>query len=217
MKKLFLKCICFVLFMVSPNVYSYDFSWDNLLLADAKLTPNFDYEVYVDSYMKLYREPIWKRYKNDEFELEDKRQETIQIMKDRFDQFDLDQEFFIHSFIKFGEYNFKKEEFPLEGFSATSHFSESRKRYISNNAFPYAYKVFFKNYDIVKNLEMDKDSAKVFLQSKKKHSGYVDRKLPVQIKFKVEERSGVGELRAKVTEVILYESKDASSILHVFK
>ena len=217
MRKLTLACIGFIFYLVSFNAYPYDFNWDNLLHADAKLTSNFDYEVFVDSYMKMYREPIWKRYKDDEFELEDKRQETIQIMKEKFEQFDLEQEFFIHTYVTFGEYNFKKEEFPIEGFTATSHFTESRKRYISNNAFPYAYKVFFKNYDIVKNLDMDKETAKQFLQSKKKQSGYVNRKLPVQIKFKIQEKSGTGELRAKITEVILYKSKEARSVLQTFK
>lgn len=216
MKKLIVKGVVFLLSVISLNAYSHDFTWDNLLVADAKLTKSFDYEVYVDSYMQIYREPVWKKYRDDEFELESKRQETIKIMKDRFEQFDLSQEFIIHTFINFNEYDFDAEEFPLEGFTASSYFPVSRNRYYSNNVFPNKYKVSFENYDIVKNLKMDKSAAKQFVQNRKDRYGKVDRKIPIQVKFKVQEKSSIGDLRAEITEVILYESKNRNTILETY-
>lgn len=209
------QVITAVTILFSSVLSAHEFSWDNLMLSDAKLNPNYDYEVHVDAYMTRYRNPVWKKYKNDEFELESKRQETIEIMKKRFESFDLNQEFVINTTFEFGKYDFKQQFFPLEGVSANSFFRQS-KRWYDERVFPNTYGVFFTNTEIMGTLPMEKDAAKAFIQSKKSQSGRIDRRLPAQIKFKIVQKRGEAEFDASITEITVYDKK-RSSVLAVFK
>lgn len=200
--------------LFSVGAMAYEFSWDNLMLSDAKLNSDYDYEAYVDAYMMRYRRPIWKKYKNDEFELEGKRQETIEMMKKRFAAFDLNQDFVINTGFKFGKYDFKKESFPLDGISANSYFYESKGWY-GENVFPSRYSVHFTNPEIMDVLPMKKDDAKAFIQGKKNEYGRVDRRLPARIKFKILKKRGQSEFDAKITEITVYD-KNKSAVLVVF-
>ncbi len=208
--------IAIILFSTAASVASaHDFSWDNLMLSDAKLNPSFDYEVHVDAYMMRYRNPVWKKYKNDEFELEGKRQETIEMMKKRFEAFDLAQEFVINTTFEFGKYDFKEQSFPLEGVSGNSYFYQS-KRWYGESVFPSRYSVYFINPNIMGNLPMEKDVAKTFIQRKKNTYGKVDRRLPATIKFKIERKRGQAEFDVLITEITVYDTKK-STVLAVFK
>jgi len=209
------RVLAVLLVVFTTASYSHEFSWDNLMLSDAKLNPSFDYEVYVDAYMMRYRNPVWKKYKNDEFELEGKRQETIEMMKKRFDAFDINQEFVINTSFKFGKYDFKQQAFPLDGVSGNSYFHQS-KRWYGESVFPYRYSVYFTNPEIMGTLPMEKSVAKAFIQTKKSQHGGVDRRLPARIKFKIVQKRGEAEFDANITEITVYDKKQ-SAVLVVFK
>ena len=209
------QAIIIIVVFFSSALSAHEFSWDNLLLSDAKLNPNYDFEVFVDAYMARYRRPVWNKYKNDEFELEGKRQETIEIMKKRFEAFDLNQEFIINTTFEFGKYDFKQQFFTIDGIGANSFFRQSKNWY-GESVFPNSYAVYFTNPEIVGNLPMEKDIAKAFIQNKKTSYGKVDRKLPTRIKFKITQKRGEKEFDAQITEITVFDKKE-SSILAVFK
>ena len=201
--------------LFSISTHAYEFSWDNLMLAHSKLDTAFDYEVMVDGYMKLYRAPVWKRYKSDEFELEDKRQETIVMMKERIKSFDLDDEFILRTSIDFEQYDFKKEEFPLTKLGSNSYFYKNNSN-TYGSGFQRTYKVHFENTEIFGNLAMAKSDAKEFVQKKKTSSGRVKRLLPMEIKFIVIGKSGEGDLKAVIIEVNVFDT-DNATLLTTFK
>ncbi len=191
----------------------HDFSWKNLMLASAKLNSSFDYETYVDSYMREYRSPVWKKYRNDEFQMHTKRKETIGMMKNEIEGFDLEEEFVINTGIDFGKYNFDAEEFPIDGVSPKSYFTQSNHA----GEFPYRYKVRFSNTAIFGNLEMNPEDAQAFVESRKNRYGNVDRELAAQLKFKIVERESQDMLVAEFTEVTLYEDNQFTKELTTFK
>lgn len=115
-----------VLVGMTTAVQAHDFSWDTLLIAKMKLQRGFDYESHVDSYMQVFRSSAWNRYKNDEFELEDRRNETLNLMKERVDLFDLDEELTINTTFSIGKYDFGKEEFPITEATSDHYWYQSR-------------------------------------------------------------------------------------------
>ena len=200
-----------IFMMVSVASLAHNFSWDNLMLAHSKIDKAFDYELHVDSYMSKYRKPVWSKYRNDEFELEDKRIETIDIMRERIVSFDLSEPFTINTDFSFGEYDFKSKEFPVVSLSESHYFYVDSNR---SGTFPYRYKIYFSNYNLVGNLPMSKEDAKSFLKSKKDRYGNVRRILPAKITFHVVDiGSGKGELKAKIKEVTIYKDNDSKIAL----
>src|SRR5690606_2516048 len=144
---------------------AHEFVWDNLVLAAMKVQPDLDYEGYVDSYMQVFRPEVWHRYKNDEFELQDKRDETVEIMKNKISSFSLDEEFVIHTAFKFGDYDFEKQVFPLDALYPETYFFDSDVRRAAG-AFSHEYKVFFRNPGKVDFISMSKEDARGFVKSR---------------------------------------------------
>lgn len=184
------------------------------MAASVKLQSSFDYEANVDSYMKIYRSDVWNRYRNDEFVLHDKRQETIEMMKEHFSSFPLDEEFVLRTTLKFGDYDFSNEEFPVDGFGESTYFHDSRWR---SGSFPSTYKVFLTNPNKVGNLEMAKNEAKSFLQSRKNNFGVVNREIYVKLTLSIEKlKNGKDEFLAKITEAEFYEDNQFNDKLQKF-
>lgn len=189
-----------------------DFSWTNLMLASVKLNPNFDYQTYVDSYMEEYRNPVYKRYRNDEFNMRSKREETIEIMKERVRNFDLDEEFIINTSVEMGKYNFEDELFPVQGIGANSYFYERNHA----GEFPYRYKVKFSNFDLIGDIEMEPNEAEAFIDQRKNNYGSINRELPIQLKFKIVDRESDDTLIAKLVDATVYQDRNYSKELVVF-
>lgn len=150
MKKSFTLAVLCTL-MVSTSVMAHDLNWDNLMIAAVKLQPQFDYEANVDSYMNIYRSDVWNRYRNDEFELQDKREETIKMMKERVSSFPLNEEFVVYTSFEFGDYDFKKQIFPLDSLTEATYFHASNW---NHGSFPDTYKVFFSNPSKIGDINM---------------------------------------------------------------
>jgi len=206
----------FILVICTTTANAHNFTWDNLVLAHAKNQSIFDYEQHVDSYMQIYRKSVWERYKEDEFELEDKRQETIQMMKNKISSFNLNEEFIINTSIEFQKYNFKGQYYPLEGPQKGTYYAETKN--YTRGTFLREYRVYFSNYNIVTGVSIPKKEAKEFLQSRKNSRGTVDRDLPATIKFMIKNLGNKdGELIAEITEVNVYTDDSRNSLFIKFK
>ncbi|MRI32501.1 DUF4852 domain-containing protein [Endozoicomonas sp. OPT23] len=202
------------LFFSSIATAAYNFNWYNLMLAHTKLSENFDYENYVDSYMRKYRHEVWSKYKNDEFDLEDKRQETINIIKEKVRKFDLNKEFTIYYNLKFEKYNFERELFPINGFSETFYFYEKEN---SVGSYPSKYKVFFTNHQKLGDLPMSKDKAKKFLKSRKDRNGYVNRSIYAKIVININKLGGEpSSMYSAIKNITIYSDKSKAKQLISF-
>lgn len=194
------------------SAYAHQFNWENLMISAMKLNPHFDYETYVDSYMELFRPEVWSRYKNDEFELEEKRKQTIEIMKKQADNFSLEEEFVALVREDFGDYNFEKEEFPVRDTIGGNFFLHKDNR--RNGAFPGKFKVLFENPEVFGGLDLPPAEAKRFLAQRKDSRGNVDRTVYILIKFRITDLTNFrDEFKGELTEVTFYADKSRAKML----
>lgn len=203
----------FVIFLISPTLLAHDFSYDNLLTASIKLDPAFDFEAHVDSYMKRYRNDIWKRYHEDEFELEDKRTESLSLWRSQVSSFDLGESFTLVTSFQIKDYDFEKQQFPLDSISPTTYFRES---ITWNYTLPATIRVFFDNSEIIGDLSMPKDEAKKFLQGRKDRYGNINRDITAVIEFTLQRLKSKNEIIAHIKSVKLYEGDSNSRMIAGF-
>ena len=117
-----------------------EFTYENLLYPWMKLDAYFDYDAYVDCYMREYRNDVWQRSREDEFIKDEKRTETIDLMKDRVGEANLEDVFTLRTKKEFGEYDFEEGVFTFNPVSKTAYFYESNGSICS---FPQNLKVKF--------------------------------------------------------------------------
>lgn len=211
--KALIPFLCLV--FVSGAAHATDFNYHNLLLTHAKLSTAYDYEAKTDSYMMVFRADVWNRYKNDEFELEDKRNETTKIFRQRAEAMNLGEPFVINAGTKFADYDFDNGLFPIEGPGPNSYYYESL-RSIKGRALPGRIKMFFTNPELVGDLEMPKDDARAFLQSRKAYNGYVNRKMTMTLKAVPVSAEGDDVIKAKLVEVKLIDQEQSDKVLATF-
>lgn len=198
--------------MISANSFANDFSWDNLLLARMKIQKGFDFEAYVDSYMKVYRPVVWKRSQNDEFELEDKRLETLSLMKERVESFSVEQEMELNCSMTLKGYDFENSEFPVK--EAEESYYWYKYRY-TNSDFPSKLSIYFSNPEIIRTLPMDKDAARSFISRRKDRYGNIDRTVQVSLKFKIVKlKNERDEFLVEIQSARFYDDKGRTRLVH---
>ena len=212
-----LHILTFAILLVVGGVRSaaaHDFTWRNLMLASAKLRPSFDAEANVDSYLQIYRADVWKRYHNDEFELAEKRRETIEIMERDIEQFKLDEDFTIRGNLQFGTYDFKTGRFPIAGISEDSYYYESQ---YSSGTFPSTFKVFFSNPTLLDGITMPEAEAKEFLRLRKDRYGDVNRRLYAKLNVRLHKlKSGDSELLGEIRSAKIYADGKYTKLIAEF-
>ena len=129
-RKLVHKLFSILLIAFSINVFSHEFIGENLMLSEIKIgmaihKTDYPYARFVDEYMRLNKTDIWSKYRDNEFEFEEKKTESIALMKNIVDSFTLDEEFTINTTFELSKYNFKTESFPLSSLSKKSFFCYS--------------------------------------------------------------------------------------------
>ena len=121
--------LLFVILMVLAGqaniLMAHDLDWKSLLIASLNLRQGLDYDANVDSYMEAFRPDVWKRYRNDEFEMVGKRKETMELMKQAIAGFSLQETFVVRTSTEFGNYEFDSKSFPIVGWSESSYFYAS--------------------------------------------------------------------------------------------
>ena len=213
MKRLLATLFLSITFLV-PSAMAHEFSWDDLMIAAVKVNPHFDYESNVDSYMQIFMPDVWNRVKNDEFELQDKRAEAVKIMKERVEAFSLEEDFSIFIGIDFQDYNFEKGLFPIVKMNPNMYF---KAHTYPHGSFPFEYKVYFSNPQFFQDIQMPKDEAKGFVQSRKASNGRVDRTLATEVRFRVTSlKNNREELVAEIVGVTTYRDKQQTAILQQY-
>jgi len=195
--------------LVGPRLgHAMEFNYKDLVLATIKLTPDYDYDTFVDSYMQVFRPAVWEKSHNDEFELKSKRAETIDLMKKAAAAFNMDDPIVIHTNVDFGEYDFKEKKFALSPFSGSTFFYDG---YCCTHL-PNQIKVYFTNPDFVNGIPMETDAAKAFLQ-KHKTNGYVNRRLDADINIKVKSLRTDSELDTEIVKVVIKDPARGNPIV----
>lgn len=185
-----------------------DFTYNTVLPVYLKLDKTLMPEDIVDGYMQTYRPEVWAKYQNDEFELDDKRQETLKMMKNIIAAANPDETFTIQARFQFGEYNFSKEQFDFHPFAGGVFFPLDQ----CCSSLPRRIKVSFSNPDIVDGIPMKKAMAKQFLDSRKSSGGYVNRDILAKVKIRMLSVPTRGELVAQIEQVQLFSENGRSVI-----
>jgi len=202
------------LFMPAAKA-EHEFTWTNMFLASASLSNNFDYEQYSESYMRIYRRDVWDKFHEDEFAFRDKKKETVDIMKDRFNAFDTKEPFVIRTTFEFSEYNFDKNEFPLEGMEPGAYFPISREGYTYD--LPEPIELHIKNPGMIGNIEMPAEKARAFIKDRKSSTGNVNREVIVEILIQAKEQKGsLDKIKGEIIEATVFADKKMTKEIQKF-
>lgn len=195
--------------------FAHDFSWENLQTASMKLNKQFDYEAHVDGYMQAYRPDLWKRYRDDEFALEEKRVETIELMKKRAEKFSLDEDFVLNVRLDLGKYDFRESRFPIENMTENYYWYASK---YSVGDLPGQFTVRFSNVSLLSVIPMSKESANDFVKRNKNSYGQVNRTVSATIWFRLTElKHKDSEFVAEIQSAKIYEDAAKTRLMHEFK
>ncbi|MBX3491945.1 MAG: DUF4852 domain-containing protein [Parvibaculum sp.] len=199
--------ICFL--ALATPVAAAEFTYYNLLHIWMKLDRHFDYAAYANCYMSMYRSDVWNRYKNDEFRLQEKRTETIELMKRRVDEVVLGDSISIPSRTRFGEYDFDNQKFSFNPFTRNTYFYKRG----GHCQFPDQINVKFSNFDLVDGIAMSTEDAQKFLDSRKDSYGNVNRNVQLEIDFVPQRRDG-NALIGRLIDVRLLDQSSNAVIAH---
>ncbi len=200
------------------NVYDGGYNWEYFFTAYRKMSKYFSYEANATELMKLYYPGLYKKYRNDEFELASQRAAAVKKIKQETNEFD---ETSVHQFFTewdFGKYDFDKGEFPLDSLSSTTsyRFKQDYFRTPDNN-FPREFRLYFTNPEVIGNLNIEPEAAKVFLQKKKNSKGRINRELPAMFYFKlVRLDEGQGIFYGEILDGEVYYGKDDKRVIKSF-
>ena len=196
------------------TLMAHDLDWKNLLIASLKLRQGLDYDANVDSYMEAFRPDVWKRYRNDEFEMVGKRKETMELMKQAIAGFSLQETFLVRTSTEFGNYEFDSKSFPIVGWSESSYFYDSS---YPHGSFPSSMSLFLSNPKAVSRIVMDEAQAKEFVRNRKNSSGNINRSLYVVLQLRiVKAKSDSGQLLAEIVSCMVYSDERYTKLIHEF-
>lgn len=185
-----------------------DFNYNTVLPVYLRLDTTLMPEDIVDGYMETYRPEVWSRFKDDEFELEDKRAETLKMMKDVIAAANPNEVFTIQTRFEFGDYNFGAEKFDFRPLADGLYFR------VNNccNSLPREVKVFFSNAASIDGIPMEKAKAKAFLAARKSSYGTVDREVLAKMTIRAKEVRSRGELVADIQDIKIYDREGRNLI-----
>lgn len=141
-------------------------------------------------YAKIVESDTYNKYKNDEFEWDEKFSAIKNKLADKINSTDLNAVYTIVTSVEIGDYNFEKEGFPVainEGvYFPFERFSGLWSYGISEKSILYKQSAFkldgFEKYNFI---AMPKAEAKKFLQGRKNSWGDVNRNVTLQITYKI--------------------------------
>ncbi len=216
MKTLTLISILFVTYVSSVTCSANEFSWKNLMLAEAQLDPDYDFEANASWYMKMYRPNVWKRSKNNEFTFHGEIQKTAEIFKKQAKELDLKDTFTIKSNLTLGKYNFKTNSFPITPNGSETYWKKYRPIYASDAV--REYRVFMQNHELLKEIKVKFDEAQKLIESRTGRYGDVDRRVWIELKIKIiKRRSERGQLLGVVEKATFYQDRMYSLALQTIE
>lgn len=209
-----LKSLLVFLFLSFPfNSFAKELDYHNLLMVYMVSSGDTAYTKFVDDWMKAFRPQIWNRYQNDEFSLDERRQETKETVEKDLLSFDLNEPFILNISVEFGEYNFENQMFEFRPFSSDQYFTFGCPIY---GSLPPRFLVSFSNPDCIDGLPFKKESAKKFLEGRN-FGSYFDRKLTATVTAIFNSSTADYKIRLKIINVKFLDPKNANRVVYEYK
>lgn len=163
------------------------------LCALASKASEMDKELLGKWYLYNMQKSKYDNVRNDEFELDGAINEGYELFMKLLDKNKecIGRKFSMNLSVRFGEYDFKNQRFPLDFLSKDSYIT-----FYGNNL-PTGYiTAYFENANPDKNyLPMSKEEASKFVKARKNDWGDVNRELVAKVEFHVTEIEITGNLR----------------------
>lgn len=139
-------------------------------------------------YAKSFETATYQKYRNDEFEWDEQFSNIKQSLKTKIAEADMHSTYTIVTTLEFGDFDFTNEGFPIT-INAGTFFPFN---YFNNWVDFKRTSLFYKrialkldSFDKYNFFAMPKDEAKAFLQGRKNSYGTVNRKVTLQINYKI--------------------------------
>ena len=190
----------------------HEFRWHNLLLARDKVDDNFTLDDYVDDYMQSTRKRVWEQARNDEFQLQRKRAETLAIIKKRLSDFEMDRDFMLKTQLTFQSYDFKNEMFPIKEATESNYWYAYSDEY--SDDLPSRIEVYLTDPKMISGIPMDMQAAERFVTSRKTRNGSIDRRVYASIRLRITGVRSSGDLNAEVRWAQLFSDSGRTRLLY---
>lgn len=182
MKSLFALVVLFgAVGLTSAADQHHRFTWDTLLAASIKHQKNYNYEAITDSYLQVFEPTVWNHVKEDEFKLRKERRRVIEQCQREVQDFSLDRNVHLHTWLSLGQYNFETESFPVTNMNEGYHWSEYRYR---SAGFPATLRLYLTNPELLASLPMSPEDAEAFLNRRKDSKGRINRRVEVTLRIR---------------------------------
>lgn len=201
--------------VVEPDITqqpSYEFTWHNLLLARDKVDDHFTLADHVDDYMKSVRSNVWEQNRNDEFQLQKRRIETLAIIDKRVAEFDIEQDFMLKAHLTFDSYDFKKAMFPIKEATDSHYWYENNTGY--SDDLPYRLEVYLKDPKMISGIPMEATAAERFVAVRKSSYGSVNRRVYANIRLRITGIRSSGGLVAEVRWAQFFNNKNRTQLVY---
>ena len=208
-KRLFAVLLLACLVQVSA-AFAKELDYHNVLIAYMAKTGDNVYTKMIDDWMQAFRPQIWDRYRNDEFAIDERRNETSQIIKADLSSYSENDEFEITTNVQFGDYNFSLQKFELHPFSTNSTFTVTCP---ISSTLPPRFLVFFMNADILDGFSMQKEDAKRFLDQRKIGGG-VDRTLVAHVRAKIRSATADYKIGLEIVKISLLDTRNSNHVVY---
>lgn len=143
-------------------------------------------------YAMVVEGPVYKKYHNDPFEWEEQFSKLKKDFDAKVQTANLEQEYVLSTTIEFGDYDFDAQGYKVS-ISEGTYFPMDSVYYSSMDSVSPSSDSYFRNgfglkiQDLNKYnfIAMDKNSAKAFLQGRKKYNGNIYKKITILLKYKL--------------------------------
>ncbi len=190
---------------------AHEFTWHNLLLARDKVDDHFTLADHVDDYMKSVRSNVWEQNRNDEFQLQKRRIETLAIVNKRVAEFDIERDFILKTHLTFDSYDFEKGMFPIKEATDSHYWYEYNSGY--SDDLPNQLEVYLKDPKMISGIPMEATAAERFVAVRKSSYGSVNRRVYANIRLRITGIRSSGGLEAEVRWAQFFGNKNRTQLV----
>lgn len=172
--RLTLSTLALLISVFSTPSFAQDFSWKNLALLHAKLTPEFDYEAHLNDYMRVFASGDWRRLKRYPEQFERIRSTQLAAFKQAVAEYDINDPMDIKTQESMSPYQVEQGAFGfLEPINTRTFYYKTADQDDTENLthFPKQFKVYFTNPDTIRNLYTSTRDAKRITKINKTKTG----------------------------------------------
>ena len=141
-------------------------------------------------YMYRFEKKKFELFKEDEFEFQDKKEETKEIIQKEIKKLRAQKESYIYIKVKYDKYNFENSSFSSNINNSTGYSIIEKNTFLMTpqiKAFT-TLSINFNNATEYSDIKINKEQAKVLIESKKNKEGKIDRTLFTKVIFKIDDK-----------------------------